>query len=267
MSAKAVFGQYWPAESFVHRMDPRVKMVAALALTAIVFCAQGWPGLGVCAAFVVGFYAVARVPLAQAFRAIAPLLILVVVTAVLNIAFVQGGQVYFQWWVFCVSEAGLVRAAFMSARLLLLLLAMSLLTLTTATLDITEAFERLLSPFARIGLPAHELGMMMGIALRFLPQFMAELRIVYRAQVSRGAVISLNPLKGGLRSLSALIVPLFSSAFRHAETLSAAMEARCYHGGVGRTRLHPLALSRRDALAAAVLALMLACVICTNFLF
>lgn len=266
MSEIAVIGQYWAGESIVHRMDPRVKMLLALALVAVVFCAQGYLALVVCALFIGIFYWAAEIPLAQALRSIAPLLFLVVFTALLNILFVQGGEVYFQWWIICVSQKGLASAGFIAVRLFLLLLGMSLLTLTTVTLDITEAFERLLTPFARFGLPAHELGMIMGVALRFLPQFVSELHIIYRAQVSRGATFAANPFKGGLRSLSALLIPLFTSAFRHAETLSAAMEARCYHGGNGRTRLHPLALSARDVAGCAAVALMLACVLVVNML-
>lgn len=266
MGDSAVFGRYWPGESVMHRLDPRVKLVGSLALMAAIFLARGWAGLGVCAAFIVGLYLAAGIPLPQAARSIAPLLFIVVVTALLNVLFVQGGQVYFQWGPLCVSEAGLRQAAFIAVRLVLLLLGVSLLTLTTTTLDITEAFERLLAPLARVGLPAHELGMMMGIALRFLPQFADELRIIRRAQLSRGARLAANPLRGGAASLSALMVPLFASAFRHAETLSAAMEARCYHGGVGRTRLHPLALAPRDAGAAIALAALAACVLAANAL-
>ncbi len=266
MSEVAVFGQYWAASSFVHRMDPRVKMLLSLAIMAVVFCAQGWASLAVCALFIGGFFAASHIPLGQAARSIAPLLFLVVLTALLNVLFVQGGEVYFQWWVICISEEGVTRAAFIACRLTLLLMSASLLTLTTATLDITEAFERLLAPFARIGLPAHELGMMMGIALRFLPQFMFELRVIYRAQLSRGASFTANPFKGGMRSLMSLMVPLFTSAFRHAETLSGAMEARCYHGGQGRTRLRPLSLGRRDAVGSAVIAVMLLTVIAVNVL-
>ena len=265
MPDKAMFGRYWPGTSPVHRMDPRAKLLLSLALMVATFCAQNYAGLAVCAAFVVGFYAVAGIPLGQAFRSIGPLLFIVVVTALLNVFFVQGGTVYFQWWIFCISEAGIASAAFIACRLLLLLLGVSLLTLTTTALDITDAFEHLLSPFARIGLPAHELAMMMGIALRFLPQFAFELTTVYRAQISRGATFA-GSLKGRARMLSSMMVPLFTSAFRHAETLSAAMEARCYHGGPGRTRLRPLAYSRRDVGGVAVMAALFALVIATNFL-
>ena len=128
---------------------------------------------------------------------------------------------------------------FMGARLTIMMLGMSLITLTTMTIDLTEAFEWVLKPFARFGVPAHELGMIMGIALRFMPQFANELAVVYHAQVSRGARLSNSPARG-VRMLTSLMVPLFTSVFRHAETLSAAMDARCYHGGEGRTHLHPL---------------------------
>lgn len=263
---KAVVGQYWAGNSFVHRMDPRAKILLALAFIVIAFCAQTFAALGVCALFTVLFYVAAQIPFTQGFRSVAPLLVFVVFTALFNVVYVQGGPLYFEWWVIRISEAGVVKAAFISIRLTMLLLGVSLLTLTTPTLDITEAFERLLMPFSRFGLPAHELSMMMGIALRFLPQFATELQIVYRAQLSRGATISFNPFKGGVSSLTSLIVPLFTSAFRHAETLASAMEARCYHGGINRTRLHPLSYSRNDAIGIAVMALLFALVIASNFI-
>lgn len=262
----AVIGRYWPGTSPLHRMDARAKLLLALALMAVVFVAKSFAGLAVCAVFVLGFFALAGIPMGSAFKSVAPLAFIVVITALLNVFFVQGGTVLFEWWIIRISEAGLWQAAFIACRLLLLLLGMSLLTLTTATLDITEAFERLLSPFARIGLPAHELGMLMGIALRFLPQFVTELRCVYRAQVSRGASFGANPLRGGMRSLTALLVPLFASAFRHAETLSGAMDARCYHGGNGRTRLSPLRFSSRDGAGCAAVLVMFACVLAVNVL-
>ena len=258
----AVIGRYWPGTSPLHRMDARAKLLLALALMAVVFVAQSFLGLAVCAAFVFGFFRLAGIPIRSAFKSIAPLAFIVVVTALLNVFFVQGGTVLFEWWIIRISEAGLWQAAFIACRLLLLLLGMSLLTLTTATLDITDAFEYLLHPFSRIGVPAHELSMMMGIALRFLPQFTFELQTVYRAQISRGATFS----KGRLRMLASLMVPLFTSAFRHAETLSSAMDARCYHGGIGRTRLHPLTFTRLDRNGTLVIVAMLACVIATNFI-
>ncbi|MEA5018972.1 MAG: energy-coupling factor transporter transmembrane protein EcfT [Gordonibacter sp.] len=262
----ALFGHYRPGTSPLHRMDPRAKLLLALAFMIVTFAAQTFWGLAVCAAFVLGFFALADIPLTAALRSIGPLAFIVVITALLNVFFVQGGTVFIEWWFFRISEAGLISAAFLGCRLLLLLLGMSLLTLTTTTLDITDAFEYLLTPFARVGLPSHELAMIMGIALRFLPQFMFELQTVYRAQISRGATFTANPFKDGLSIISSLMVPLFTSAFRHAETLSLAMDARCYHGGPGRTRLHVLAYTRRDALGVATIALMLALIVATNFI-
>ncbi len=265
MPDSAIFGRYWPGTSPLHRMDPRAKLLLSMAFMVAAFAAQTYFGLAVCALFVFGLFSLSGIPLGSAFKSIAPLAFIVVVTALLNIFFVQGGAVIFEWWVIRISEAGLASAAFIGCRLLLLLLGMSLLTLTTTALDITDAFEYLLKPFARIGLPAHELAMMMGIALRFLPQFTTELQTVYRAQISRGATFSANPFKGGLSILSSLMIPLFTSAFHHAETLSGAMEARCYHGGSGRTRLHALKYARRDAWGAGAIALLLVAVVATNF--
>lgn len=247
-------------------MDPRAKLLLSLAVMAVIFVAQTFWGLAVCAAFTAAFFIVAKIPLGKALKSIAPLAFILVITALLNVFFVQGGTVYFQWWIIQISEAGLVQAAFIAVRLFLLLISMSLLTLTTATLDITDAFEYLLKPFARIGMPAHELSMIMGIALRFLPQFATELQTVYRAQISRGATFAAGPFKGGMRTITSLMVPLFTSAFRHAETLSLAMDARCYHGGPGRTRLKPLAYGPLDRNAVIVLVLMFAIVLATNFI-
>lgn len=262
MPYRAIIGRYVPGTSPIHRMDPRAKLLLALALMVVVFVAQGFAGLAVCAVFVAVFFALARIPFTLALRSIAPLLFIVVITALLNIFWVQGGALVFEWGFIRIFESGLVQAGFVSLRLVLLLFAMSLLTLTTQTLDLTDAFEHLLRPFTRFGLPAHELSMMMGIAIRFLPQFARELTTIHHAQVSRGATFA----HGRIRTLLSLIVPLFASAFRHAETLSAAMEARCYHGGAGRTRLAPLAFARRDGMAAAALCAMLACVIAANVL-
>lgn len=261
-----IFGRYLPGSSLVHRMDPRAKLLLSLFAIVIIFAAQNFWGLGVCAVFVAGFFLAAQIGLRQALRSVGPLFLIVVITALFNIFFVQGGTIYFEWAFLVISEEGIIRAVFIGIRLTLLLLSMSLFTLTTATLDITDAFEYLFAPLARIGLPAHELSMMLGIALRFLPQFALELQTIRRAQLSRGANFSGGPFKGGLRMLSSLMIPLFTSAFRHAETLSAAMDSRCYHGGVGRTRLHPLAYCKLDRNALFVFIAMFACVIGTIFL-
>lgn len=260
MSLQTVFGRYIAKDSPVHRMDPRAKLVLSIVFMVMVFAAGSYPALAVAALFTFGMFGFARISLRQAFCSIAPLAILVVFTALLNVFFVQGGQVYFQLGIICVSEQGLGQALFIAIRLTLLLLGVSLLTLATTTLDLTDGFEHLMKPFARIGVPAHELSMLMGIALRFLPQFAFELRTIYRAQLSRGATFKTSA-RSSLSLMTSLIVPLFTSAFRHAETLSLAMDARCYHGGEARTRLKTLSLSGRDALGAGYVLLGVAAVL------
>lgn len=242
---QTVFGRYISKDSVVHRMDPRAKLLLALLFMVMVFAAGSYVSLAVAAVFTAGMFAFARISVRQAFVSIAPLAILVIFTALLNIFFVQGGEVYFQFWIICISQGGLEQALFIAIRLTMLLLGVSLLTLATTTLDLTDAFEHLLKPYSRFGLPAHELSMILGIALRFLPQFAIELRTIYRAQLSRGANFSTST-KSTLQLMVSLIVPLFTSAFRHAETLSLAMDARCYHGGENRTRLKELTYSKRD---------------------
>lgn len=264
MNLQAVFGRYIAKDSPVHRMDPRAKLLLSLLFMVMAFVAGSYVALGVAALFTFGMFAFAHISLRQAFASIAPLAILVLFTAILNVFFVQGGTVYFQLWVICISEQGLTQALFIAIRLTLLLLGVSLLTLATTTLDLTDAFESLLKPFRRFGLPAHELSMMMGIALRFLPQFAIELRTVYRAQISRGANFGTGP-KATIALMTSLIVPLFTSAFRHAETLSLAMDARCYHGGEDRTRLKELAYSKRDVFGLLYILAGIAAVLATDF--
>ena len=261
MDNSALFGRYWSADSAIHQLDPRTKLMGTLALVVILFCATSPLSLGVVAAFTVVLFALARIPLGQALRSIAPLSFIIVFTVLFNLFFVQGGDTYADWGWIKLTSQGVSTAAFIAVRLTVLLLTGSLLTMTTTTLDITEAFERLLSPLARVGVPAHEFALIMGIALRFLPQFMDEFRSIRAAQLARGAKLATSPTRSGLNGLTSLIVPLFTSAFRHADTLSGAMEARCYHGAHGRTRLHPLSFTSRDAMAAGIIAALFIVVI------
>lgn len=255
-SLTALFGRFIAQNSFVHSLDARAKLTLTFAMLVIILCAATPAALAVSTVFVCAAYAAAHISPRQAVRTLWPLLFIVLITALLNLFFVNNGTVYFQWGVFVISDGGIASALFMGFRLLLLLLAVSLLTLTTSSLAITAALEAVLKPLSRIGVPVHELSMMLGIALRFLPQFASELAIIYRSQVSRAATFSFNPFKGGARQLSSLIVPLFASSFRHADTLAAAMDARCYHGAQGRTQLCPFAFTARDVWALAAIVVM-----------
>lgn len=261
MASQALFGRYWEADSIIHRLDPRTKVIGILLMMVITFSATTFPSQAIVVVAVLAICLIARIPLGQALRSIAPLSFIIVLTALFNLFWIQGGAVYVDWGWARISAEGVRMAIFMSIRLTILLLAGSLLTLTTTTLDITEAFERLLTPLSQIGVPAHEFAMILGIALRFLPQFAEELHVIRVAQLSRGAKLATSPTRSGIAGLTSLLVPLLASAFRHAETLANAMDARCYHGAQGRTRLHPLAFAARDAVALLVLVLLLAAVI------
>ena len=262
-----IIGKYWPGNSPIHRMDPRSKLILALAVLVVVLCSQNFFALAVAAVFIFSFHFISQVPLTQALKSILPLLILVAFYVLFSLFSAQTGSVVFEVGFIRLTTGGLIQGAFVACRMFLLLFSMSLLTLTTTTLDITDAFEYLLNPFRRIGLPAHELSMIMGIALRFMPQFISEVQTIYRAQISRGAAFASGGLRAKTRMFTSIIVPLFTSAFRHAETLSQAMDARCYHGGPGRTRLHPLHYTRLDLVGLMTVLVMIVALITTNILF
>ena len=263
MSTGFSFGSYVPGDSCVHRIDARIKLTLGIAFIVALLCGHTFASLGIAAAFVFLTYVLARIPAGKALRSLAPLMVIVLIVVVLNLFTQQGGETLVQLGIFRISMGGVQAASFMGVRLTVMMLGMSLITLTTPTIELSEAFEKMLAPFARFGLPAHELGMIMGIALRFMPQFATELATVYHAQVSRGARLSNSPVHG-VRMVSSLMIPLFASVFRHAETLSFAMDARCYHGGEGRTHLRPMKLTALDAIATAVMAALVVLVVLGN---
>lgn len=263
MSTGFSFGSYVPGNSYIHRIDARIKLTLGIAFIVALLCGRTFASLGIAAAFVFLTYVLARIPAGKAFRSLAPLMAIVLIVVVLNLFTQQGGETLVQLGIFRISMGGVQAAGFMGVRLTVMMLGMSLITLTTPTIELSEAFEKMLAPFARFGLPAHELGMIMGIALRFMPQFATELATVYHAQVSRGARLSNSPVHG-VRMVSSLMIPLFASVFRHAETLSFAMDARCYHGGEGRTHLRPMKLTALDAIATAVMAALVVLVVLGN---
>lgn len=265
MSMGFSFGSYVPGDSCVHRIDARIKLTLGIAFIVALLCGHTFASLGIAAVFVFLMYVLARIPAGKALRSLAPLMVIVLIVVVLNLFTQQAAETLVQLGVFRISMGGVQAAGFMGARLTVMMLGMSLITLTTPTIELSEAFERMLAPFARFGLPAHELGMIMGIALRFMPQFATELATVYHAQVSRGARLSNSPVHG-VRMVSSLMIPLFASVFRHAETLSFAMDARCYHGGEGRTHLRPMKLTALDAIATAAMAALVVLVVLGNAL-
>ena len=222
------FGSYVSGTSCVHRLDPRTKLIAGCAFIAVLLCAKTAAALAVCAVFTALCYALAQIPPSKAARSLALLMAIVVIVAVLNLFVTQGGQVLVDWGILRISEAGVQTCLFMGARLTIMMLGMSLITLTTMTIDLTEAFEWVLKPLARFGVPAHELGMIMGIALRFMPQFANELAVVYHAQVSRGARLSNSPARG-VHMLTSLMLPPRRSTHAPASASLRPARRRCRH--------------------------------------
>lgn len=259
------FGSYYAGKGPLYRMDPRAKLACGLVFLLLVLAARSFAALVPALLLVCAGYGLSRIPARWAVRSMAPLLGIVALVSVLNLFTQHSGAALFEFGPLCISEGSVRVATFMGVRLTLMMAGMSLITLTTTTLDLTAGFERLLSPLARFGVPAHELGMMLGIAFGFMPQFADEIARTIDAQASRGARAAASPF-ATVRMLGAVSTPMFASVFRHAENLSFAMDARCYHGEQGRSRLHPLAYSRIDLAAGICMAVLLAGVIALDIL-
>lgn len=256
LSRFVTIGQYVPRESPIHRLDPRTKIAGVTAFMVVIFVARDFLGYGLLTLFLVGIILLARIPLGFVLRGLRPIIFLLVLTVVLNMFFsgVDGGTVVFRIWRLTATREGIVRALFIAARLILLVGVTSLLTFTTSPVELTDGIERLLRPFRRIGVPAHELAMMMTIALRFIPTLLEETEKIMKAQMARGAVFDRGGVLRRARALVPVLVPLFVSAFRRADELALAMEARCYRGGEKRTRMRELRFAPRDAAALVVTA-------------
>ena len=262
-----IFGAYVSGNSVIHRLDARCKLTMLLIMIATNILATTPLPLAACATCVGAGYACAHIPAKRAFCACAPLLVLVVFTALANVLFVQEGTTLFSTQMFMlnisITEGGVYWAVIMSVRLCTMLFAACLVSTTTHERAISKALESMLAPFARFGVPAHELGMIAGIALRFVPQFAEEFYCTRNAHISRGAHFG-GRVRERAHALGALLVPLFTSAFRHSTTLACAMDARCYHGAQGRTSATQTHVGARDVVALVVCALVFAFVAMCN---
>lgn len=242
-------GQFFPAESVLHRMDPRAKIVLAMAYIALLFMVSTLPGYAMAFAMLVLAAALSKVPVGYLLRGFKPLLFILAFTFILNILFTRTGEVLVSFWIITITDNGLVLAVRLAVRLLMIVSGTSLLTLTTRPLALTDGLESLLRPLKAVRFPAHEMAMMMTIALRFIPTLAEEAERIMKAQTARGSDFASGSLIQRARSLVPILVPLFISAFGRAEELANAMEARCYNGGEGRTRLKQLKLEGRDYIA------------------
>lgn len=251
-------GQYIPGDSFVHRLDPRSKLLFLIFFAMIVFLANNAPSYALLLGFTLLVILLSRTPLTYMLRGLKPVWFLIVFTVILHLLITKGGTVYVQWGWFSIEEAGIRQAAFMAMRLILLVTMGALLTLTTKPMDLTDGLERLMSPFKRLGIPVHEIALMLSIALRFIPTLLEETDKIMKAQKARGVDFETGSLLKRARHMIPIVIPLFISAFRRAEDLAFAMEARGYRGGEGRTRLRQLRLSWRDTLLSVIAILLMA---------
>ena len=254
-------GQYYPVDSKIHRLDPRIKLVLTIAFIVIVFMAKTFIGYAVILGFVYLVSRLANVPFKMLLRGLKPLRLIIILTFLLNLFFTGGETTWVAFWVIRITKEGFLQAAFYSLRLIFLVIGTSLLTLTTSPVSLSDGIELLLTPLKKIHFPAHELAMMMTIALRFIPTLLEETDKIMKAQMARGADFESGNLISRAKAMVPLLVPLFVSAFRRAGDLAMAMESRCYHGGEGRTRLRVLKITKNDWIACGVMAALLALII------
>ena len=240
------FGQYYPTKSFVHRMDARVKLLLVIAYIVLVFLCKNFYAFGAALAFVAVGVAFSRVPVRLVLKSMKGILFLVVFTAIITLFFNKGGELLFHWYFIKIYADGVIFAAFMALRMLLLVTGASLLTLTTTPVDLTDALENLLSPLKKIKFPVHELALIMSIALRFIPTIMEETDRIIRAQKARGADFETGGILRRAKAMVPVLVPLLFSSLRRADELGDAMDARCYGAEKNRTKYKKMKLSWRD---------------------
>lgn len=241
------FGQYYPTNSVIHRVDPRIKLLMMIAYIVLIFFVQSYIGYLLFALFVIVEALVARIPLKSLFRSVKAVLFLVLFISIINVFFYSGeGEPLWSWWKLAVYTDGLVFASKMALRLILLVMGPAILTLTTTPMELTDAIESLLSPLKLIKFPVHDLAIIMSIALRMIPTLLEETDKITLAQKARGADLDTGNILARIKALVPILVPLFVSAFRRADELALALEARCYNASPNRTRYRVLKLQGRD---------------------
>ena len=253
-------GQFFPGHSVIHRLDPRTKLLMLVVYIVALFMAVSWVSYGVLFGFLAISIALSKIPVKSILKGMKPLVMILVVTAVLNIFFTEGETVLVNLGFAKITLEGLQRAFFMLIRILMLVTGTFLMTYTTSPIALTDGLESLLNPLKKIKVPVHELSMMMCIALRFIPTLIEETDKIMSAQKARGADFENGKLMDRVKALIPILVPLFISAFRRADELATAMECRCYQGGEGRTKMKLLRYHRNDLVCFGVGALMIAAV-------
>ena len=242
-------GQYYPAKSLIHELDPRVKLVTTMIYVISLFVAKGALGYALATVFLVMVIRMSKVPFGYMTKGLKAIIMLLMITVIFNLFLIDGDIVLWRFGFLRITDKGLKTAVFMAIRLVYLIIGSSVMTLTTTPNDLTDGLEKLLGPLKKIHVPVHEISMMMSIALRFIPILLEETDKIMKAQIARGADFESGNLIQKAKAMVPLLVPLFISAFRRANDLAMAMEARCYHGGDGRTKMKPLHYESRDKMA------------------
>ena len=260
MLKDVTLGQFFPGKTVVHKLDPRTKLLMVIVYIAALFTAKGFVSYGLVFLFLAGSVALSRIRVSALFRGLKPLLIIIILTAVINL-FYSKGEPILQFWIITITKEGIVNAFLMVSRIVLLIAGTFLLTYTTSPIALTDGIELLLNPLKKIRVPVHELAMMMCIALRFIPTLIEETDKIMSAQKARGADFESGNLLQRAKALIPILVPLFISSFSRADDLATAMECRCYQGGVGRTRMKQLTMAGRDWVTLFIGMLLMAAVI------
>ncbi len=261
MISNVTVGQYYPVDSIIHRLDPRVKIISLFTFIVVLFIADSMLSYALSFAFLGFVTKVAKVPIKLVLKSLKSIMFLICFTLVLNICFSTVGTPFFSFGIIKVSWAGILNAIRLALRLITIILASSMLTLTTSPIKLTDGLEYLFKPLKVFKFPAHDVAMMMTIALRFIPTLVEELDKIMKAQTARGASFENGSVFQRAKSLIPVLVPLFVCSFRRADELAMAMEARCYRGETGRTRMHELKIQKNDLMAIVTLGAFCALII------
>ncbi len=246
-------GQYYPKKSIIHRLDPRVKLAGTFLYIISLFCIKNLPGYLPALLYITAVIILSGVPLKHILKGLKPVIFLIVLTAVINLFMTTGGSVLFTFLKLTITERGAYKAAFFVLRLLFLIISSSLLTYTTTPNELTDGIEKAFKPLNKIKIPVHEFALIMSLALRFIPILVEEADKIIKAQSARGADFEEGKMIERIKNMVSVLVPLLVSAMRRADDLALAMDARCYHGGEGRTKMKPLMYMARDYAGYAVI--------------
>lgn len=266
MTRDITFGQYYPADSFVHRLDPRTKLIASVIFIATMFICKSYYSYLACFLFLMACVWVSKIPVSSVLKSIKAIVFVIVITVLINVFFYEEGKVLASWWVITITDQGLIFASKMAMRLVFLVTGTSLITLTTTPMNLTDGLESLFKPLKKIGFPVHDVAIIMSIALRFIPTLMEEIDKIMMAQKARGASFDSGGLIKRARALVPILIPLFVSTFRRADELALALDSRCYNATPNRTKMKVLKFTAKDAFSLLLVALFMGGIIALRVL-